>query len=95
MASVPVYRIHPGLGVARVGDSPDSFYIGPDAPAALPTECDGLGNPCRSPDGAEVPVGFAAVPAVEADLLVRVRDEGINAARSHEEILAHLDRARV
>ncbi len=57
MAQVPVYRIHPGIGVARVGDSPDSFYIGPEAPAALPTECDAMGNPVRSPDGtANVPV---------------------------------------
>jgi 2-keto-4-pentenoate hydratase len=45
----------------------------------------------RLRDGAEVPARFAAVPAVEADLLVRVRDEGINAARTHEEILRHLD----
>ena len=45
----------------------------------------------RLRDGAEVPARFAAVPAVEADLLVRVRDEGINAARTHEEVLRHLD----
>jgi 2-keto-4-pentenoate hydratase len=45
----------------------------------------------RLRDGAEVPAGFAAIPAVEADLLVRVRDEGINAARTHEELLRHLD----
>jgi 2-keto-4-pentenoate hydratase len=46
----------------------------------------------RLRDGAEVPVGFAAIPAVQADLLVRVRDEAINAARTHEEILGNLDR---
>ena len=45
----------------------------------------------RLRDGEEVPARFAAVPAVEADLLVRVRDEGINAARTHEEVLRHLD----
>ncbi len=45
----------------------------------------------RLRDGGEVPARFAAVPAVEADLLVRVRDEGINAARTHEEVLRHLD----
>ncbi len=45
----------------------------------------------RLRDGAEVPARFAAFPAVEADLLVRVRDEGINAARTHEEVLRHLD----
>ena len=42
-------------------------------------------------DGAEVPARFGAVPVVEADLLVRVRDEGINAARTHEEVLRHVD----
>ena len=45
----------------------------------------------RHRDGAEVPARFAAVPAVEADLLVRVRDEGINAARTPEEVLRHID----
>ncbi len=42
-------------------------------------------------DGAEVPARFGAVPAVEADLLVRVRDEGINGARTHAEVLRHID----
>ena len=28
------YRIHPAIGVARVGDSPDDFFIGPEAPGA-------------------------------------------------------------
>ena len=28
------YRIHPGIGVARVGDSPDDFFIGPEAPGS-------------------------------------------------------------
>ena len=45
----------------------------------------------RPRDGDEVPARFAAFPNVEADLLVRVRDEGINAARTHEEVLRHLD----
>ena len=45
----------------------------------------------RLRDGEEVPARFGAVPVVEADLLVRVRDEGINAARTHEEVLRHVD----
>ena len=32
-----VYRIHPAIGVARLGDSPDDFYIGPEAPGVPPT----------------------------------------------------------
>ena len=25
-----VFKIHPAIGVARVGDSPDDFFIGPE-----------------------------------------------------------------
>jgi hypothetical protein len=32
-----VYRIHPTIGIARVGNSPD-FYLGPETPAGLPLE---------------------------------------------------------
>jgi hypothetical protein len=39
------YAIGPSIGVARVGNSPDSFYIAPDAIAALPIECDEQGTP--------------------------------------------------
>jgi hypothetical protein len=30
------YVIHPGVGIARVGNSPDEFFIGPEAPGQLP-----------------------------------------------------------
>ena len=41
---------------------------------------------------AEIPAAFAAVPNVESDLLVRVKDEGINeAGADHVAILRHLD----
>jgi len=41
------YRIHPGIGVARVGSSPTEWFIGPEAPgvAPLPT------GPFRDPQG--------------------------------------------
>ncbi len=43
-------------------------------------------------DGAEVPARFGAVPIIESDFLVRVRDAGINqAGRDHVAILRHLD----
>ncbi len=45
------YRIHPGVGVARLGNSPDGFCISPEQPAALPLECDARGNPLVTPDG--------------------------------------------
>src|SRR5947207_539296 len=47
----PIYRIHPGIGIARLGDSPDEFCISPETPAALPIACDQQGNPRLTPDG--------------------------------------------
>ena len=52
--SLPVYRIHPAIGIARLGDSPDEFYISPETPAAMPIACDAHGNPLMSPDGKTV-----------------------------------------
>ena len=45
----------------------------------------------RLRSGAEVPARFGAVPTVEADLMVRVRDEAINQARSHLDVLRSID----
>lgn len=39
------FSIHPRIGVARVGNSPDSFYLGPETTGGLPIECDAQGNP--------------------------------------------------
>ncbi|HEX8316855.1 LodA/GoxA family CTQ-dependent oxidase [Longimicrobium sp.] len=51
-----VYRIHPGIGVARLGNSPDAFCIAAEQPAALPIECDQDGNslPLGARPGKEV-----------------------------------------
>ena len=27
-----VYKIHPAIGIARVGNSPTAFFIGPETP---------------------------------------------------------------
>lgn len=43
-----VYKIHPAIGIMRIGDSPDAFFIGPEAP-------DGPGLELAA-GGAEVPV---------------------------------------
>src|SRR5215217_1624007 len=32
-----VYRIHPAIGIARVGDSPDEYFVGPEAPGVPPS----------------------------------------------------------
>ena len=52
----PIYRIHPAIGVARLGNSPDEFYLSPEAPGALPIDCDAVGNPVLGPDGGEQPI---------------------------------------
>ena len=55
--TAPKYRIHPAIGIARVGDAPEEFYIAPEHPAARPIDCDSQGNPKMSPDGThEMPV---------------------------------------
>ncbi|MDP1651999.1 MAG: hypothetical protein Q8L56_04675 [Rhodocyclaceae bacterium] len=41
-------------------------------------------------DGAEVPVKFAAIPFFEADLVVVVKDEGVNQAKTPAEVLKHI-----
>jgi L-lysine 6-oxidase len=39
------YEIEPKIGVARVGNSPSEFYIGPEIVGGLPIACDAFGNP--------------------------------------------------
>ena len=41
-------------------------------------------------DGAEVPVKFGAIPFFEADLVVVVKDEGINQAKTPPDVLKHV-----
>jgi len=38
------YRIEPSIGIARVGDSEDSFYLSPKEIGGPPLECDEFGN---------------------------------------------------
>jgi len=45
------YKIHPAIGLARLGNSPDQFYIAPEEPAALPISCDAEGNAPLTSDG--------------------------------------------
>jgi hypothetical protein len=47
----PTYRIHPAIGIARLGDSPAEFLISPEMPASRPIACDAEGNPTLSSDG--------------------------------------------
>lgn len=41
------WLIGPTIGVARLGNSPDEFYLEPDAIGALPIDCDAQGNERR------------------------------------------------
>ena len=50
------FRIHPAIGIARLGNSPDKFYIAPDAGGDLPIHCDDNGNPAVDAHGNEVRV---------------------------------------
>lgn len=43
------------------------------------------------PDGSEVSVSFGVRPLFEADLLVRVKDIGINKAKTPEQVMQHID----
>ena len=43
------YRIHPGIGVARVGDSTDDYFLGPEAP--------GVPSTLTKADAPALPVG--------------------------------------
>jgi len=50
------YRIHPAIGFARVGNSPDSFYLEPTSVGGLPIECDEKGHAKLDEHGHEMPV---------------------------------------
>lgn len=41
-SSNTTFRIHPSIGIARLGNS-DAFYLAPEQPGALPIECDSEG----------------------------------------------------
>ena len=45
------YKIHPGVGIARLGNSDTDFYIAPETPAGLPQACEANGNPRYGADG--------------------------------------------
>jgi hypothetical protein len=48
---VATYKIHPGIGIARLGNSETEFYIAPETPAGLPQACEPNGNPRYGADG--------------------------------------------
>jgi hypothetical protein len=55
MTPAPTYSIHPAIGIARLGNSPDSFYIAPERTGAPPIDCGPDGIPITV-NGVEQPV---------------------------------------
>lgn len=47
------YKIHPAIGIARVGDSPTDFYLSPETAEGLPIACDNRGNAILDSQGKE------------------------------------------
>lgn len=45
------FKIHPAIGIARLGNSTTEFCISPEAPGALPIACDPGGNTHSGRDG--------------------------------------------
>lgn len=82
--------------LARTWGAPAGYKAGLTSAAAQ--KAFGVAEPVRGVlykdmmlrDGAKVPAGFGALPRFEADMVVVVADEGINAARTPQEVLAHL-----
>jgi len=52
------FRIHPAIGIARLGNSPDKFCISPDKGGDLPVKCDDQGNPILNKKGEEESVKY-------------------------------------
>lgn len=48
------YKIHPAIGIARVGDSQEDFYLCPESLGGLPIKCDQQGNAILDHDGSEL-----------------------------------------
>lgn len=53
MDNLPIYKLHPAVGIARVGDSPEQIYLAPETTGDLPIDSDPDGNPVRGEDGTE------------------------------------------
>ncbi|MGC1377427.1 MAG: LodA/GoxA family CTQ-dependent oxidase, partial [Anaerolineales bacterium] len=50
------FKIHPAIGIARLGDSTTEFCLAPETPMGLPTKCDSQGRALLDAQGKEQPV---------------------------------------
>jgi hypothetical protein len=89
IAANPVLKIHPSIGVARVGDSPTGFFIGPERPFAGNT-----GTDADAPAASAVPP-FRAGGAIKRQA-ARFRIYHYPVGKDPEELnLAHPDVAEI
>ncbi len=49
--SQTTFKIHPSIGIARLGNTDDNFYLSPEQPGALPIECDDMGAEKQDKNG--------------------------------------------
>ncbi|MBV7333035.1 LodA/GoxA family CTQ-dependent oxidase [Chloroflexi bacterium TSY] len=49
-----IFKIHPAIGIARLGDSESDFYLSPEQPGQLPIACDGEGRAKLDDQGNEI-----------------------------------------
>lgn len=49
--SQTLFKIHPSIGIARLGNTDDNFYLSPEQPGALPIACDDQGRELFNKDG--------------------------------------------
>jgi len=50
------YKIHPAIGIARIGDSTSDFCLAPETPRGLPINCDNQGRAIPDSAGHEQPI---------------------------------------
>src|SRR5262249_61630835 len=50
------FKIHPAIGIARVGNSTTSFYLSPEEAGQLPIDFDQDGNAILNSEGQEQPI---------------------------------------
>src|SRR3712207_198577 len=50
------FKIHPAIGIARLGNSPSDFYLAPEEPGGLPIQCNAEGQAVLDENGQEARV---------------------------------------
>ncbi len=49
--SYTTFKIHPSIGIARLGNAEDNFYLAPEQPGVLPIACDEMGRELKDANG--------------------------------------------